>query len=907
MSDFLFQVIIYPIKLMIEIIYMLFDWIFKGNTGVSILGVSAAVSLFCLPLYAKAEKLQEKERAIQAKMARKTASIKKCFSGDEQYMLLSTYYRQNGYHPIYALRSSVSLLIQVPFFIAAYSFLSHLQILQGQSFSFISDLGAEDSLLTIGKYTVNVLPVLMTAINAVSGAIYTKGFPFREKAQLYAMSAIFLVLLYHSPSALVLYWTLNNVFSLIKNLVFKIKNPLRFLYLCMCSALALFCFYVFFVRRHGQSNHLRNLVLTAGFSAFLACIPLYIRLARRAAHTWLSPLFEESASVAKIFIFSIAGLWVLYGMAIPFNLAASSPFEFSYIGRYTSPFGILYFPLVQALGFFVFWPLYFFLLFPKKIKILLAVGMSALLFSGILSVFVFPVNFGTVSQTLQYTNGGLFTVGRAQLALPLAGSVLALFSILFLAGKKRLPLVSAVLLVLLLAETGSVLYKGITIQQGFSRYSEIREQDRLDSLSGGEKPVFDLSTTGRNVFIIMMDKAISSYLPILFRERPELADSYSGFVFYPNTVSYGNKTILGAPPLFGGYEYTPGGMNARLDIPMVKKHNESLLMLPTLFRENGFASTITNAPFVNYDWVADNRIFREKGISATNLIGNFTARYQKEKMPEMESYSAESLLRRNLLIFSFLASVPAPLKNAVYNNGLYWNSSILAVNTLTLDSYAALYYLDRITGNASEGDTFSVMVNDLTHESNFLQYPDYTFESRITDTGKNIFGDDGFENYHVNAASLILLGKWLDRLKEMKVYDNTRIIIVSDHGDRVNNPDLTAFQNGTVTAYNPLLLVKDFNRKDVFSTDGTFMTNADVPLIAASGLIENPVNPYTGAKLTAEGQKDTVNIVLESTIHQGFSPDLLTRTTCYEPGAAALQVEKNIFDEENWKTVKMDQ
>ena len=94
---------------------MMFSWVFKGNVGIAITGVSIAVSIGCLPLYAKAERLQEKDREIQKKLAARGASIKSRFKGDEQYMLLSTYYRQNGYHPLYALRSSVCLLVQVPF------------------------------------------------------------------------------------------------------------------------------------------------------------------------------------------------------------------------------------------------------------------------------------------------------------------------------------------------------------------------------------------------------------------------------------------------------------------------------------------------------------------------------------------------------------------------------------------------------------------------------------------------------------------------------------------------------------------------------------------------------------------------------------------------------------------------
>jgi membrane protein insertase Oxa1/YidC/SpoIIIJ len=64
-------------------------------------------------------------------------------------MILSAYYRQNHYHPVYAMRNTFSLLIQVPFFIAAYSFLSHLDALKGAHFLFISDMGAPDGLVKI--------------------------------------------------------------------------------------------------------------------------------------------------------------------------------------------------------------------------------------------------------------------------------------------------------------------------------------------------------------------------------------------------------------------------------------------------------------------------------------------------------------------------------------------------------------------------------------------------------------------------------------------------------------------------------------------------------------------------------------------------------------------------------------
>ena len=80
----------------------------------------------------------------------------------------------------------------------------------------IKDLGAPDGLIVIGGIAINLLPILMTLINVISSALYLKGFPLKTKIQLYGMAAFFLVFLYNSPSALVFYWTLNNLFSLIK-------------------------------------------------------------------------------------------------------------------------------------------------------------------------------------------------------------------------------------------------------------------------------------------------------------------------------------------------------------------------------------------------------------------------------------------------------------------------------------------------------------------------------------------------------------------------------------------------------------------------------------------------------------------------------------------------------------------
>ena len=172
----IYKLLIGPLELLFEVIYAMANRV-VNHPGLAIVFLSLAMNFLVLPLYRRADAVQAEERDLEASLEPWASHIKKTFSGDERFMMLQTYYRQRNYKPSYALKGSLSLLLEIPFFIAAYRFLSGLQLLQGVPFGPIRDLGAPDGLLTVAGVTIHVLPVLMTAINAVSAAIYMKGFP----------------------------------------------------------------------------------------------------------------------------------------------------------------------------------------------------------------------------------------------------------------------------------------------------------------------------------------------------------------------------------------------------------------------------------------------------------------------------------------------------------------------------------------------------------------------------------------------------------------------------------------------------------------------------------------------------------------------------------------------------------
>lgn len=183
------------------------------GAGTQIIAFSVILNLILLPVYNQMEKRSQRSREIKQKVAREVARMKQHFRGRERYFYIRAVHRQYRYHPISELLGSADLFVQILVFATVYRYLAGLDALAGQPFGPIPDLSRPDGLLA----GVNLLPLLMTAINAASVFAYVEDRSTRLQALV--LSVLFLILLYGSASGLVLYWTTNNLFSLVRNLV----------------------------------------------------------------------------------------------------------------------------------------------------------------------------------------------------------------------------------------------------------------------------------------------------------------------------------------------------------------------------------------------------------------------------------------------------------------------------------------------------------------------------------------------------------------------------------------------------------------------------------------------------------------------------------------------------------------
>jgi YidC/Oxa1 family membrane protein insertase len=858
------------------------------ETGISVVFISIAISLLCLPLYNVAEYWQQLERDTQKRMKAKIDKIRAVFKGDERYLILSAYYRQNHYHPVYAMRSTFGLLIQIPFFIAAYSFLSHNEALKGASFLFISDLSLPDRLVSLGGVQFNILPVIMTVINCAAALIYTKGFPVKEKLQLYGMALIFLLLLYNSPSGLVMYWTGNNCFSLIKHFYDKIHTGLKKIVLRSLVSLLCFSMIYYVLAIHRGNPRVRHI-----FAAMLFLLSIVL---------WIIPLLKRSIQkttgadypAKKLFLFFVLSgmvLCILTGLFLPSMLVASSPQEFSYIDNNT-PLFFVFNAFIQAFGFFVFWPLCFFFLFSAKRTF----AMAGLMFyaAALCNVFLFPGNYGILTLDMVFENGVSpsvyeILVNIAVLCIP-AGIVL----FFFLKGHSKIitPIIVLSGIMFLSLSINNIVF----IQAEFQKVSGFH-LDKKAEIS--VEPIFHFSKSGKNTVVLMLDRATSSFVPFILEELPELKDRYSGFVYYPNTLSFNGYTRLGAPPIFGGYEYIPTEFNKRDTVPAVKKHNEALLLMPVIFSREGYQVMVTDPPYPNYSYKEDLRLYDPyPEIKARITDAEYTDIWLKEHTMVLPSQS--DILKRNILWYSMLKIAPLFMREGIYQQGSWFASFSGYKLTNTLNGYSVLDFLPQLTDTQAEKEnTALIMVNNTTHNPSLMQAPGYRPVINVTNYGKSPYAKES--EYHGNAAALSRLADWFSFLKQENIYDNTRIIIVADHGAQKNyvSPMFPGF-SVNIDNFNPLLLVKDFYASGSIRTDHTFMTNADVPFLAFQGQIENPVNPFTGREISVELKNNPLYVACSGGIH--LETPNAPRITL-DPDRD-YYVHENIFDPANWKRAK---
>lgn len=192
-------------------VFWLLAWLYDvcGNWGWSIVLLTLIVRVILYPLSYKGMVSMQKLKDLAPKMK----EIQERYKGDPQklQMHMMELYKKHGANP---LGGCLPLLLQIPVFFAIYRVLYNAIELKNSAWIFwINDLSAIDPYF--------VLPVLMGVSMYVSQRLTPSNFADPMQEKIFKMLPWFFMIffiIFPFPAGLVLYWTINNIFSIIQQM-----------------------------------------------------------------------------------------------------------------------------------------------------------------------------------------------------------------------------------------------------------------------------------------------------------------------------------------------------------------------------------------------------------------------------------------------------------------------------------------------------------------------------------------------------------------------------------------------------------------------------------------------------------------------------------------------------------------
>ena len=184
------------------------------NYGVAIILLTILVRVLFWPLTHKSTVGMKKMQEIQPLMK----EIQEKYKDNPQRLQQETWalYKEKKVNP---MSSCLPMLIQIPVFIALFNVLRSAVELRYAPFLWIADLSEPEALFAswFPFGGLNILPILMAATMALQSALTpSTGDKNQQRMMMVFMPVMMLVMFYSFPSALSLYWTLSQVFSIVQ-------------------------------------------------------------------------------------------------------------------------------------------------------------------------------------------------------------------------------------------------------------------------------------------------------------------------------------------------------------------------------------------------------------------------------------------------------------------------------------------------------------------------------------------------------------------------------------------------------------------------------------------------------------------------------------------------------------------
>ena len=184
---------------------------YVGSFAAAIIILTILIKAALWPLQNKATNSMKRMQLLSPKMT----ELREKYKDDPTKMNeeLMKLYKQYGVNPF---GGCLPMLVQIPIFFGFYSMLGSAIELRNSHFLWIKDLSQPDTIVEVLGFPINLLPIIMAGTMVWQMAISPKSGDAAQQRIMYFMPVIFLTFCYNYASGLALYWTTQNIFSIVQ-------------------------------------------------------------------------------------------------------------------------------------------------------------------------------------------------------------------------------------------------------------------------------------------------------------------------------------------------------------------------------------------------------------------------------------------------------------------------------------------------------------------------------------------------------------------------------------------------------------------------------------------------------------------------------------------------------------------
>jgi YidC/Oxa1 family membrane protein insertase len=189
--------------------------------GIAIILITFVIKMAFWPLTAASTRSMKRMQQLQPQMK----ALQEKYKDDPAKMnrKLMEFMKENKVSP---LGGCLPMVLQIPVFFGFFTMIRSAIELRGAHFLWVSDLSQPDTLFYAAGFPVNLLPLIMGG-TMLWQARLTPPSPGMDPAQqkiMKYMPLMFMVFLYNYSAALTLYWTTNNLLTILQTKLTKTRS-----------------------------------------------------------------------------------------------------------------------------------------------------------------------------------------------------------------------------------------------------------------------------------------------------------------------------------------------------------------------------------------------------------------------------------------------------------------------------------------------------------------------------------------------------------------------------------------------------------------------------------------------------------------------------------------------------------